>query len=155
MGKRIQEMEATFLVLFRVPAWMEGTEVFIQALSSVIASHITIIEMKDLQVTLTGIWKTFYLVSPTREIQIRVPEYILEAIILVLPEEFQDIQAVGLRVHHRVDRFLERPASVPVAAVVVEVEVVLSRVLSPRQQNSLYLKDCVEETDVTANAVLL
>jgi hypothetical protein len=55
MGKRIQEMEATFLVLFRVPAWMEGTEVFIQALSSVIASHITIIEMKDLQVTLTGI----------------------------------------------------------------------------------------------------
>jgi hypothetical protein len=79
----------------------------------------------------------------------------LEAIILVLPEEFQDIQAVGLRVHHRVDHFLERPASVPVAAVVVEVEVVLSRVLSPRQQNSLYLKDCVEETDVTANAVLL
>jgi hypothetical protein len=55
MGKHIQEMEATFPVLFRVPAWMEDTEVFIQALCSVIASHLPLIEMKDLQVILTGI----------------------------------------------------------------------------------------------------
>jgi hypothetical protein len=55
MGKRIQEMEATLPVLFRVPAWMEDTEIFIQALCLVIASHLTLIEMKDLQVILTGI----------------------------------------------------------------------------------------------------
>jgi hypothetical protein len=145
-------MEATLPVLVRVPAWMEGTEIFIQALRSIIASHLTSIEMKDLQVTLTGIRKIFYLVSPTLEIQIRAPEYILEVIILVLLEDFQDIQAAGLRAHHRVDPFLEFPAPVPVAAVVVEVQ---SHGLSSRQQNSPYLKDCVEETYVDVYAVLI
>jgi hypothetical protein len=111
--------------------------------------------MKDLRVITTGIWETFYLVSHTREIQIKVPEYILEAIILAFPEDFQGIQPVGLRVLRRVDP-LECLAPVPVvaAAVAMEVQMLLGRVSSPRQQNSPYLKVCAEETDVTADAIL-
>jgi hypothetical protein len=110
--------------------------------------------MKDLRVIITGIWGTFYLVSRTQEIQIRVPEYILEAIILAFPEDFQGIQPVGLRVLRRADP-LECLAPVPVAAAVaMEVQILLSRVSSPRQQNSPYLKACAEETDVTVDAIL-
>jgi hypothetical protein len=65
MGKHIQEMEVTFPVLFRVPARMEDTEIFIQPLCSVIARLLTLIEMKDLQVILIGILEAYYLVYLT------------------------------------------------------------------------------------------
>jgi hypothetical protein len=92
--------------------------------------------------------------SLTQKIQIRVSLYIPETMFIALLGGFQGIRAVGLRVHHKVERFLEVPASVPVAAVVVVVQTVLSHASSPRLHNSPYLTDCVEGMDITVKALL-